>query len=263
MDIIGQFDIVCDCTDNFPSRYLINDSCYLLKKVLVYGSISQFEGQVSVFNLNENSPNYRDLVPEPPPIDLLPSCAEGGVMGVLPGLIGIIQATEVIKIITNIGSTLDGRVMVFNALKMTFRELTLKKNQESVEITKLINYNIFCNQSTNDSDQGGPLIEHISIKILKNLIKNKYKKICIVDVRTHAEFKTNSIHGSYCIPLKEIKEIKNIEFLKSISNNQEIFIICQSGFRSLNAIKILHKFNIQVKNIEGGMNAWNIEMSKP
>ena len=127
LEIIDSYDVVCDGSDNFPTRYLVNDACVIKQKPYVYGSIFQFEGQVSVFNLHPSSPNYRDLVPEPPPAGMVPSCAEGGVLGILPGIIGTIQATETIKIITNIGSTLNERLLLFNALEMSFRELKLKK----------------------------------------------------------------------------------------------------------------------------------------
>ncbi|MCP4972962.1 MAG: molybdopterin-synthase adenylyltransferase MoeB, partial [Prochlorococcus sp.] len=143
LEIIRPYDLVCDGTDNFPSRYLVNDACVILGKPNVYGSIHRFEGQASVFNLNSDSPNYRDLVPEPPPPGLVPSCAEGGVMGVLPGLIGLIQATEAIKIITDIGSPLDGRLLLVDALSMSFKELRLQQSQERVEIDRLIDYQDF------------------------------------------------------------------------------------------------------------------------
>ena len=118
MEILRTYDVICDCSDNFPTRYLINDACLILNKPNIYGSIARFEGQVSVFNLKQDSPNYRDLIPKPPPEELIPSCSEAGVMGILPGIIGTIQAAEAIKIITNIGYPLNGRLLIFNALKM-------------------------------------------------------------------------------------------------------------------------------------------------
>ena len=144
LEILRTYDVICDCSDNFPTRYLINDACIILKKPNIYGSIARFEGQVSVFNLKEDSPNYRDLIPTPPPQELIPSCSEAGVMGILPGIIGTIQAAEAIKIITNIGFPLNGRILIFNALKMSFKELTLKSSPENRNISKLIDYTSFC-----------------------------------------------------------------------------------------------------------------------
>ena len=142
LEILKAYDVICDCSDNFPTRYLINDACLILNKPNIYGSIARFEGQVSVFNLKEDSPNYRDLIPTPPPQELIPSCSEAGVMGILPGIIGTIQAAEAIKIITNIGYPLNGRILIFNALKMQFKELTLKSNPENKNIHKLDRTNI-------------------------------------------------------------------------------------------------------------------------
>ena len=144
LEILRTYDVICDCSDNFPTRYLINDACIILKKPNIYGSIARFEGQVSVFNLKEDSPNYRDLIPTPPPQELIPSCSEAGVMGILPGIIGTIQAAEAIKIITNIGFPLNGRILIFNALTMSFKELTLKSSPENRNINKLIDYTSFC-----------------------------------------------------------------------------------------------------------------------
>ncbi len=144
LEIVRPYDLVCDGTDNFPTRYLVNDACVLLGKPNVYGSIFRFEGQATVFNLDAESPNYRDLFPEPPPPGMVPSCAEGGVVGVLPGIIGVIQATEAVKIITGIGTTLSGRLLLFDALGMKFRELKLRPNPERPVIDKLIDYQEFC-----------------------------------------------------------------------------------------------------------------------
>ena len=146
LEILRTYDVICDCSDNFPTRYLINDACLILNKPNIYGSIARFEGQVSVFNLKKDSPNYRDLIPTPPPQELIPSCSEAGVMGILPGIIGTIQAAEAIKIITNIGSPLNGRILIFNALKMSFKELTLRSNPENKKINELIDYEIFCSK---------------------------------------------------------------------------------------------------------------------
>jgi len=170
LEILKNYDVICDCSDNFPTRYLINDACLILKKPNIYGSIARFEGQVSVFNLKEDSPNYRDLIPTPPPRELIPSCSEAGVMGILPGIIGTIQATEAIKIITNIGYPLNGRILIFNALQMRFKELTLKSNSENKNIHKLIDYKNFCSEVTVKNE----------IDLLKKERKDKRRWIFLV-----------------------------------------------------------------------------------
>ena len=171
LEIIRPYDIVCDGTDNFPTRYLVNDACVLLGKPNVYGSIFRFEGQATVFNLDSESPNYRDLFPEPPPPGLVPSCAEGGVVGVLPGIIGVIQATEAVKIITGIGTTLSGRLLLFDALKMSFRELKLRPSPERPVIDKLIDYQEFCGVGgTAPGQEEAGAVESISVGELKTLL---------------------------------------------------------------------------------------------
>ena len=178
LEILKTYDVICDCSDNFPTRYLINDACLILNKPNIYGSIARFEGQVSVFNLKEDSPNYRDLIPTPPPQELIPSCSEAGVMGILPGIIGTIQAAEAIKIITNIGYPLNGRLLIFNALKMHFKELTLKSNPENKNINRLIDYKSFCSEVKikNEVDCD---IKSISIKELKVLLSQSPNAIHI------------------------------------------------------------------------------------
>ena len=143
LDLFKDYDVIVDGTDNFATRYLVNDACVLLNKPNVYGSIFRFEGQATVFN-HKGGPHYRDLYPEPPPPGMVPSCAEGGVLGILPGIIGVIQATETVKIILDVGETLSGRLMLYDSLKMTFREIKLRKNPDTPEITKLIDYQEFC-----------------------------------------------------------------------------------------------------------------------
>ena len=257
LEIINSFDIVCDCTDNFPSRYLINDACVILGKPNIYGSVSKFEGQASVFNLEKNSPNFRDLIPEPPPMDLIPSCSATGVVGVLPGIIGIIQATEVIKVITGIGDTLSGRLLVFNALKMTFRELNLIKNKDLNPIVKLIDYKKFClSNNCLNSTESTSSIPKISAQELRKILKSKPNNIIIIDVRTPLENKELSIKGATLIPFMDIASGKEIENIKAMSLSKKIYIHCKTGERSLKALLILKENGVNGINIDGGIQAW-------
>ena len=258
LEILKTYDLICDCSDNFPTRYLINDACLILKKPNIYGSIARFEGQVSVFNLNKDSPNYRDLIPTPPPQELIPSCAEAGVMGILPGIIGTIQAAEAIKIVTNIGYPLNGRLLIFNALKMSFKELTLKSNPEHRNIKKLIDYENFCSaiKIKNEVDFD---IKSISVKKLKLLLSQSSKEILLIDVRKPIEYNRCSILGSKLIPLNDIESGEAIKKIKIFAAQKNLYVVCQSGKRSLRAIKHLKKFGIDGINIEGGIEAWNKE----
>tara|TARA_B100000214_G_scaffold374843_1_gene358890 strand:+ start:432 stop:1586 length:1155 start_codon:yes stop_codon:yes gene_type:complete len=258
LEILKPYDLICDCSDNFPTRYLINDACLILKKPNIYGSIARFEGQVSVFNLNKDSPNYRDLIPTPPPRELIPSCSEAGVMGILPGIIGTIQAAEAIKIITNIGYPLDGRLLIFNALKMSFKELTLKSNQENRNIKELIDYESFCSE-TIIKDEVNLNIESISVKKLKLLLNKDSKRIILIDVRDPIEHIECSIFGSKLIPLSTIENGEAINKIKTFATKKNVYVFCKSGKRSMRAIKHLKKFGISGVNIEGGMDAWNQE----
>ena len=256
--ILKTYDVICDCTDNFPTRYLINDSCLILNKPYIYGSIERFEGQVSVFNLMKDSPNYRDLIPIPPPKELIPSCSEAGVMGILPGIIGTIQAAEVIKIITNIGYPLNGRLLIFNALKMSFKELTLKSKPENRNITRLIDYENFCSEVQVQDDIKFD-IKSISVQELKLLINKSLKTTLLIDVRNPIEHNEYSISGSRLIPLSTIESGEAIKEIKNLATQKNLYIFCKSGKRSLRAIKHLKKFGINSINIEGGIDAWNKE----
>ena len=258
LEILQPYDVICDCSDNFPTRYLINDACLILKKPNIYGSIARFEGQASVFNLNEESPNYRDLIPTPPPRELIPSCSEAGVMGILPGIIGTIQAAEAIKIITNIGNPLNGRLLIFNALKMSFKELKLTSNLENRNIKELIDYEAFCSEvkvkKEFDID-----IKSISVKKLKLLLSQSSKEILLIDVRNPIEQNESTISDSKLIPLSSIESGDAINQLKMFAAQKSLYIFCKSGKRSLRAIKHLKKFGINGINIEGGIEAWNKE----
>ena len=258
MEILRTYDVICDCSDNFPTRYLINDACIILKKPNIYGSIARFEGQVSVFNLKEDSPNYRDLIPTPPPQELIPSCSEAGVMGILPGIIGTIQAAEAIKIITNIGFPLNGRILIFNALKMSFKELTLKSSPENRNISKLIDYTSFCAEVKvkNEVDLN---IKSISVKELKKLLSQASKETLLIDVRNQIEHNECSISGSRLIPLNTIESGESINEIKILAAQKNLYVFCKSGKRSLQALKLLKKRGIQGTNIEGGIEAWNKE----
>jgi len=258
LEILQPYDVICDCSDNFPTRYLINDACLILKKPNIYGSIARFEGQASVFNLNEESPNYRDLIPTPPPRELIPSCSEAGVMGILPGIIGTIQAAEAIKIITNIGNPLNGRLLIFNALKMSFKELKLTSTLENRNIKELIDYDDFCSEVKvkNEFDLD---IKSISVKKLKLLLSQSSKEILLIDVRNPIEQNESTISNSKLIPLSSIESGDAINQLKMFAAQKSLYIFCKSGKRSLRAIKHLKKFGINGINIEGGIEAWNKE----
>jgi len=258
LEILKTYDVICDCSDNFPTRYLVNDACVILNKPNIYGSIARFEGQASVFNLKGNSPNYRDLIPTPPPPELIPSCSEAGVMGILPGIIGTIQAAEAIKIITNIGYPLNGRLLIFNALKMSFKELRLKSNPENRNITKLIDYENFCSE-IKVKDEIDIKIESISVKKLKLLLSQSSRNILLIDVRNPIENKECSILGSKLIPLNTIESGEAINEIKIYAAQKNLYIFCKSGRRSVRAIKHLKKFGISSINIKGGIEAWNQE----
>ena len=256
LEILRAYDVICDCSDNFPTRYLINDACLILNKPNIYGSIARFEGQVSVFNLKQDSPNYRDLLPTPPPKELIPSCSEAGVMGILPGIIGTIQAAEAIKIITSIGFPLNGRLLIFNALKMSFKELTLKSNQENKNVNKLIDYERFCSKIKvkNEVDLD---IKSISVQELNILLSQASKETLLIDVREQIEYDECSIAGSRLIPLNSIESGESINEIKILSAQKNLYVFCKSGKRSLRALKYLKKCGINGTNIEGGIEAWN------
>jgi len=258
LEILKTYDVICDCSDNFPTRYLINDACLILNKPLIYGSIARFEGQASVFNLKEDSPNYRDLIPTPPPQELIPSCSEAGVMGILPGVIGTIQAAEAIKIITNIGYTLNGRLLIFNALKMNFKELTLRADPKNKNINKLINYERFCSGVKVKGEEDFDILS-ISIKELKLLLVKSKKDILLIDVRNESEHNEYSISGAKLIPLSTIESGEAINEIKMYNATKDLYVFCKSGKRSFRAIKLLKKFGICSINIEGGIEAWNNE----
>ncbi|MEK9631149.1 MAG: molybdopterin-synthase adenylyltransferase MoeB [Synechococcus sp.] len=261
LEIIRPYDIVCDGTDNFPTRYLVNDACVLLGKPNVYGSIFRFEGQATVFNLDAESPNYRDLFPEPPPPGLVPSCAEGGVVGVLPGIIGVIQATEAVKIITGIGTTLSGRLLLFDALKMSFRELKLRPSPERPVIDKLIDYQEFCGVGgTAPGQEEAGAVESISVGELKTLLDAGGDDIVLIDVRMPQEAEIATIPGAVLVPLDQIENGTAIEQVRELAAGKRLYAHCKLGGRSAKALIALKREGIEGINVSGGIDAWSQEI---
>ncbi len=256
LDILKDYDLVVDGTDNFPTRYLVNDACVLLKMPNVYGSIFRFEGQATVFAY-EDGPCYRCLYPEPPPPGLVPSCAEGGVLGILPGVIGVIQATEAVKIILGIGQTLKNRLLLYDALGMRFRELKLRRDIECPvcgdhpTIKKLIDYQEFCGVKPMAS-QSTPANDAIDANELKNKLDRK-DDFLLLDVREPHEYQIARIPGSRLIPLGELPK-----HLNELDPNEEIVAHCKSGGRSQKAVDLMKANGFKnVRNMTGGITAWS------
>ena len=234
IDLFSQYDVVADGTDNFPTRYLVNDACVLAGKPNVYGSIFRFEGQVTVFNY-KNGPNYRCLYQEPPPPGLVPSCAEGGVLGVLPGVVATLQSTEVIKVLLELGEIASGRLIIYDALKLSFRELAISKRND-YEITKLIDYQQFCGvKQMQESDH----IPEISVQDLKQKI-DKNENFRIIDVREDHEHEICHLEQATLIPLAELED-----HLADLDKAQSYVIHCKMGGRSAKAVQLMqaHGFN--------------------
>jgi len=261
LDIIRPYDIVVDGTDNFPTRYLVNDACVLLDKPNVYGSIFRFEGQATVFNY-EGGPNYRDLYPEPPPPGMVPSCAEGGVLGILPGMIGIIQATETVKIILGNGTTLSGRLVLYNALDMKFRELKLRPNPIRPVINKLIDYEQFCGipQAKAEEAKQQMEIQEMTVKELKALLDSGAKDFVLLDVRNPNEYEIAKIPGSVLVPLPEIENGNGVAKVRELLNGHRLIAHCKMGGRSAKALAILKEAGMTGTNVKGGINAWSQEV---
>jgi molybdopterin/thiamine biosynthesis adenylyltransferase/rhodanese-related sulfurtransferase len=259
LDIFAPYDIVVDGTDNFPTRYLVNDACVLTGKPSVYGSIFRFEGQATVFNY-QDGPNYRDLYPDPPPPGLVPSCAEGGVLGVLCGVIGTIQATETIKIILGQGTTLSGRLLLYDALQMKFRELKLRPNPVRPVIDRLIDYEQFCGIPSAKGMETDSPIPEITVQELKEIIDRNSGEYVIVDVRNPNEYEIAAIPGSVLVPLPEIEQGNGVEKIRSLLNGHKLIVHCKMGGRSAKALSILQKAGIEGVNVKGGINAWSMEI---
>ncbi|BAU66770.1 UBA/THIF-type NAD/FAD binding protein [Stanieria sp. NIES-3757] len=261
LDIFAPYDVIVDGTDNFPTRYLTNDACVLLNKPNVYGSIFRFEGQATVFNY-QDGPNYRDLYPEPPPPGMVPSCAEGGVLGVLPGIIGTIQATETIKIILGAENTLSGRLLLYNAWDMKFRELKLRPNPVRPVIEKLIDYDEFCGipqAKAAEAKQQGEIPE-MTVQELKELIDRGADAFILLDVRNVNEYEIAKIPGSILVPLPEIEDGDGIEKIKQLANGHRLIAHCKMGGRSAKALGILKEAGIEGTNVKGGITAWSKEI---
>jgi len=269
LGLFKDYDVILDGTDNFPTRYLVNDACVLTGKPNAYGSIFRFEGQASVF-ATKDGPCYRCLYPEPPPPGLVPSCAEGGVLGVLPGIIGVIQATETIKLITGIGEPLIGRFLIYDALRMKFRELKLRKDPEcpvcgtNPTVTKLIDYEQFCGlrPEPQQAAQGGPSVSDWEITPVE--LKKKMdagETPLILDVREPNEYQINKIAGSTLIPLGELPRR-----YQELPRDREIIAQCKMGGRSAKAMEFLKTVGFtNVKNLRGGILEWidKVDPSQP
>jgi len=263
LEIMEPYDIVIDGTDNFPTRYLTNDACVLLNKPNVYGSIFRFEGQATVFNY-QGGPNYRDLYPEPPPPGMVPSCAEGGVLGVLPGIIGTIQATEALKIILGAPNTLSGRLLLFNAWDMKFRELRLRPNPERPVIEKLIDYEQFCGipQAKAAEAEEASALSEMTVLELQALMESQAQDFILLDVRNPNEHDIARIPGSVLVPLPDIEAGHGIEKVKELLEGHEGILIahCKMGGRSSKALSLLKEAGIEGVNVKGGINAWSQEV---
>jgi sulfur-carrier protein adenylyltransferase/sulfurtransferase len=254
LDLFKDYDVIVDGTDNFPTRYLTNDACVKLRKPNVYASIFRFEGQATVFDVTRDGPCYRCLYPKPPPPGMVPSCAEGGVLGVLPGVIGLIQATETAKLILNKGDPLVGRLLIYDALGMTFEELKIKKNPKcpvcslEPEKIKLIDYQEFCGiRPAPESAVVTPV--ELSEEI------NSGKRVLLLDVREPHEYEIAHIEGAKLIPLGQLAER-----VKDLDTAQEIVCICHTGGRSARATDFLRGIGYKARNLEGGIDAWAVEI---
>ena len=258
LDVLRGYDVIVDGTDNFPTRYLVNDACVLLGRPNVYGSIFRFEGQASVFAA-QDGPCYRCLYPEPPPPGLVPSCAEGGVLGILPGVVGTIQATEAVKLIIGVGEPLVGRFLVYDALRMRFRELKLRKDPDcpvcgdNPTVTELIDYEQFC--GVTPAAPAGELSagadDDATVEQLKARIDSR-DGVFILDVREPQEYQICAIPGSTLIPLGDLPSR-----LHELAGRGEMIVHCKSGARSAKAVKLLRDAGFaQAKNLRGGILRW-------
>lgn len=261
--IAEPYDLIIDGTDNFPTRYLINDLCVLTGKPNVYGSIFRFDGQASVFYAEEG-PCYRCLFPEPPPPGLVPSCAEGGVLGVLPGTIGSLQATEALKLLLNIGEPLIGKLLLYDALDMSFQTVKLKKNPgckvcgENPQVTELIDYEAFCGVPAHDHEEGsaGERWDITARELEKRLQESAPPRL--IDVREPHELEISQLEEAELIPLGQLASR-----LSELDSAEEIVLFCKSGTRSTRALEILASAGFKkIKNLKGGINAWAREVDE-
>ena len=252
LEIFADYDLILDGTDNFATRYLVNDAAVLLNKPYVWGSIYRFDGQVSVF-WNEYGPQYRDLYPEPPPPGMVPSCAEGGVLGVLCASIGSVMVNEAIKLITGIGDPLVGRLLIFDALEMTWREVKVRKDPDTEPVTELIDYEAFCGAVSEEATEAAAG-STITAGELKDLLDNKPDDIFLVDVREKNEWEIVSIPGAVLIPKGEFLNGKALE---QLPQDKRIVLHCKSGVRSAEALATVHAAGFaDAVHVGGGVLAW-------
>jgi adenylyltransferase/sulfurtransferase len=261
LDILRPYDVVVDCTDNFPARFLTNDACVWLRKPNVYGSIFRFEGQASVFAPHLGGPCYRCLYPEPPPPGLAPSCAEAGVLGVLPGLIGTIQATEVLKLILGRGTSLLGRLLVINALEMKFKELKVQRDPDCPvcghhpTITRLTDHSTTCSLPPNFMNT--PMHpDEVAVQEMKRVLDNPASGIQVLDVREPEEYEVARVAGTKLIPLSQLAQR-----ITELDIQGNYYLHCKGGVRSLKAVEFLKQKGFQqVKSVRGGILAWSAEI---
>jgi sulfur-carrier protein adenylyltransferase/sulfurtransferase len=258
LQIIEKYDIVADCTDNFATRYLVNDACVLLKKPFVYAAIFRFEGQVSTFHLTPSSPTYRCLFPTPPAPEEVPNCAQAGVFGVLAGIIGLYQANEVLKIILGIGEVLDGKLLMVDMLTSASRTIKIKKRFDNTLITQLIDYEEFCGTKPKSVPLTASKNEMkvISVHELKQAIDNQ-EDIFIIDVREEYEYEICNIENAQLMPMSEIED-----YLIHIPQEKKTVVYCHHGMRSANVIKYLERkiAHTQLYNLVGGIDRWAREI---
>ena len=251
LDIFRPYDLILDGTDNFATRYLVNDACVLLGKPYVWGSIYRFEGQVSVF-WDEHGPNYRDLYPVPPPPGMVPSCAEGGVLGVLCASIGSVMVTEAIKLITGIGESLLGRLMVYDALEMSYRTIKIRKDPKAEPITQLIDYEEFCGVVSDEAQRAavGSTITATDLKEMLDAGKDPY----LVDVREPVEYEIVKIPGGVLIPKDRIL---SGEALAELPQDKPLVLYCKTGVRSAEALAAVKAAGFRdAVHVQGGVTAW-------
>ncbi|MEY2504197.1 MAG: sulfur-carrier protein adenylyltransferase/sulfurtransferase, partial [Verrucomicrobiota bacterium] len=262
MDIVRSYDLVIDGSDNFPTRYLSNDVCVFARKPNIYGSVFRFEGQASVFAPHLGGPCYRCLFPEPPPPGAAPSCAEAGVLGVLPGIIGLIQTTEALKLIAGVGETLAGRLLHFDALQMRFREFKLRRDPEcpvcgdNPTISAPIDYEEFCRgPAEKDWFAAEEEVLSISVRELKRKM-DKGEALTLIDVREPDEYEIAKIPGSRLIPLSELEQR-----MKELPRSGALIFQCHSGGRSAHAAHLAKEAGFEnIYNLEGGIDAWSVEI---
>lgn len=273
MDIISKYDVILDCSDNVATRYLLNDACVLANKPLVSGSALRFEGQLTVYNHNQG-PTYRCLFPEPPPPETVTNCSDGGVLGVIPGVIGTLQALEAMKILAGFGSSLSGKMLLFDGYSGTFRTVKLRPRQEkAVQITKLIDYEQFCGALATDKEKPLevlPASDRININQLKELLESSPEDFTLLDVRSEPEMDICHLPGSLNVPIGKIDKEVHVQKIQSkldIKGAKKLIVLCRRGNDSQKAVLALKKTlkDVQIQDVKGGLHAWtkNIDPDFP